>query len=52
MKRTKLKKYVAVGEYMSNNKQERHTRKSNSNNKSNNNDKRINRLRKRIIKNE
>ena len=47
MKRTKLKKHV---KYMSNTKQERHTRENNSN--SNNNDKRIIKLRKKIIKNE
>ena len=39
MKRTKLKKHAAAGEYMSNTKQERHTRGSNSNINGNNNDK-------------
>ena len=32
MKRNKLKKHVAVEIYMSNTKQERHTREDNSNN--------------------
>ena len=32
MKRSKLKKHVAVEKYMSNTKRERHTREDNSNN--------------------
>ena len=32
MKRSKLKKHVAVEKYMSNKKRERHTREDNSNN--------------------
>ena len=41
MEKTKLKKHIAAGGYISNTKQETHTKENNSNNDSNNNDKRI-----------
>ena len=40
MNKTNLIKHVAAAGYMSNTKEERHTRENNSNDRSNNNDKR------------
>ena len=48
MKKTKSIKHVAAREYMSNTKQERHTRENDSTNNNNNNDNRTNKLRKKI----
>ena len=51
MKKTKLKKHMAAGEYISKTKRERQTRENNSsNNNSNNNDKTAKQIEEKIIK--